>query len=102
MSEPNHEKEELILQSVKKVLTDVIKDTATPPGMRHPLKDDTIRAMRDCLVLISDREQELAQAAGRNMDMRPHFTDEPRKRGDVVIPLETSGLFKKRSEQTDK
>lgn len=98
MSESTHDKEELILQAVKKVLTDVIKDTATPPGMRHPLKDDTIRAMRDCLVLISDREQELAATAGRSMDMRPHFTDEPRKRDNVVIPLEKSGLIKKKTE----
>lgn len=98
MSDATHDKEERILQTVKKVLTDVIKDTATPPGMRHPLKDDTIRSMRDCLVLISDREQELAAQAGRAMDMRPHFTDEPRKRGDVVIPLEKSGLFKKKPE----
>lgn len=94
MSDVTHEKEEAILQAVKKVLTDVIKDTATPPGMRHPLKDNTIRSMRDCLVLISDREQELAAQAGRSMDMRPHFTDEPKARGDVVIPLDQSGLIK--------
>lgn len=98
MSDATHEKEEAILQAVKKVLTDVIKDTATPPGMRHPLKDNTIRAMRDCLVLISDREQELTAEAGRSMDMRPHFTDEPKTRGNVVIPLEKSGLFKKKPE----
>lgn len=96
MSDPNRSKEELILQAVKKVLTDVIKDTATPPGMRHPLQDHTIRAMRDCLVLISGREQELAEETGRPMEMRPHFTDEPRAKSNVVIPLEKSGLFKKK------
>ena len=98
MPDPSISKEELILQAVKKVLTDVIKDTATPPGMRHPLHDKTIRAMRDCLVLISDREQELAHDAGRTMDQRPHFTDEPRARKDVVIPIEQSGLLKKKSD----
>lgn len=98
MADDSQHKEERILQSVKKVLTEVIKDTATPPGMRHPLKENTIRAMRDCLVLISDREQELAAEAGRAMDMRPHFTDEPRARGDVVIPLDKSGLIKKKPE----
>lgn len=98
MSDDRRDNEERILQAVKKVLTDVIKDTATPPGMRHPLKDDTIRAMRDCLVLISNREQQLAAEAGRAMDMRPHFTDEPREKGNVVIPLEKSGLFKKKPE----
>ena len=96
MSDAKHGKEALILQAVKRVLTDVIKDTATPPGMRHPLKEDTIRSMRDCLVLISDREQELAAEEGRSMDLRPHYTDEPRAKGKVVVPLDTSGLFGKK------
>ncbi len=98
MSDASASKEEQILHAVKKVLTDVIKDTATPPGMRHPLHDKTIRAMRDCLVLISDREQELAEESGRSMDKRPHFIDEPRAKQDVVIPIEQSGLFRKKPE----
>lgn len=69
--------EERILQAVKLTLANVIKDTATPHGMRHPLSDGTIQDMRQCLALISARERELAQTAGRVMGKRPRFTDEP-------------------------
>jgi hypothetical protein len=87
----NLSKEEQILLAVKKVLTEVVKDTATPPGMKHPLSESTINGMRDCLALISGRERELAEAAGRSMDQRPHFTDEPKPQGDVVVPLKNIG-----------
>ena len=69
--------EERILQAVKLTLAAVIKDTATPHGMRHPLSDGTIQDLRRCLALISARERELAQAAGKPMDQRPRYTDEP-------------------------
>jgi hypothetical protein len=84
-------KEEKILSAVKRVLTEVIKDTATEPGLKHPLSENTINGMRDCLVLISQREQELAAEAGRSMDMRPRFTDEPKPQGDVVVSLDSIG-----------
>lgn len=84
-------KEEQILTAVKKVLTEVIKDTATHPGMKHPLSDNTINGMRDCLVLISNREQELAKEAGRPMNKKPRFVDEPQTQGDVVVPLHKIG-----------
>lgn len=79
MSNTDHEssKEEKILRAVRLTLTNVIKDTATAPGVTHPLKDATIEDLRQCLALISAREQELAQAAGRSMNQRPRFTDEP-------------------------
>ena len=82
-------KEEQILRAVKRVLTEVIKDTATPPGLKHPLSENTISGMRDCLALISRREMELAEASGRSQDKRPRFKDEPRSQGDVVVPLNT-------------
>ena len=88
-------KEEVILRAVKKILTRVVKDTATPPELKHPLTDDTILAIRDCLGLISTREQELAQETGREMNMRPKFTDEPEPQGEVVIPLHETGLISK-------
>ena len=94
MSEHELSKEELILRAVKKTLTDVIKDTATEPGLVHPLSDNTIQSMRECLVLIAGREQELAQLAGRSMDARPRFVDEPRPQNNVVVPLDTTGLTK--------
>lgn len=76
--------EERILMAVKLTLANVIKDTATPHGMRHPLSDGTIKDLRACLALISARERELAEAAGRPLQKRPHFTDEPARKDRVV------------------
>jgi hypothetical protein len=84
MSDPQISMEERILQAVKLTLAGVIKDTATPHGMRHPLSDATIRDLRQCLELISARERELAQAAGRPVGGRPRYADEP-GREDTVI-----------------
>ena len=69
-------KERDVLMVMRKVLTQIIKDT-TPAhrGMRHPLSDPTIQDIRDCLGLISARERELAQAAGVKEE-RPYFADE--------------------------
>jgi len=89
MSEPELNKEELILKSVKMVLTQVAKDTATEPGLKHPLNSGTIQDIRDCLVLITAREMELAEANGRSMNQRPRYTDEPQPAGDVVVPIST-------------
>jgi hypothetical protein len=89
MAEQEQIREEKILAAVKVVLTQVVKDTATAPGLKHPLEDNTISAIRDCLVLISQREQELAEAAGREMNMRPRFIDEPRAQKEVVIPIDS-------------
>ena len=85
MSDPTLSMEERILTAVKLTLAAVIKDTATPHGMRHPLSDGTIKDLRQCLALISARERELAQAAGRPIGgRRPLYADEP-ARGDKVI-----------------
>ncbi len=88
-----YNKEEVILRAVKNILTRVVKDTATPPELKHPLQDDTILAIRDCLGLITAREQELAQEAGREMNMRPKYADEPKPQGEVIIPLHETGLI---------
>lgn len=79
-------KERDILMVMRKVLTQVIKDT-TPAhrGMKHPLSDPTIQDIRNCLGLISARERELAQAAGV-AEERPYFTDE--KRAAEVVSLD--------------
>lgn len=89
-SEPELTKEERILRIMKRVLTDVAKDTHAKPGFRHPLSEDTIQGMRECLALIAAREQELAEEFGRPMNMRPRFIDEPKR--EVVVPLDTSSL----------
>jgi hypothetical protein len=77
MSDSNESVEERILQAVKLTLANVIKDTATPHGMRHPLSDGTIEDLRQCLALISARERELAAAAGRQSPDRPRYADAP-------------------------
>lgn len=78
-------KEEQILRMLKRVLTDIAKDTSTPPGMKHPLSETTIQGIRDCLGLISARERELADEAGRPSLARPEFIDEPKKSHVVTL-----------------
>jgi hypothetical protein len=77
--------EERILRMVKRVLTDIAKDTSTPPGMKHPLSEPTVQGIRDCLALIAARERELAEAAGRTSRARPEFVDEPKKSHVVTL-----------------
>ena len=84
MSESKPSMEARILQAVKLTLARVIKDTATPHGMRHPLSDGTIEDLRQCLALISARERELAGAAGQKQEARPRFSDEPTGERSVV------------------
>jgi len=74
------------------VLTDIAKDTYTRPGYRHPLSGETVEGIRNCLALISARETELAEEAGRPMNMRPRFVDEPQK--SVVVSLKVPGKEK--------
>ena len=59
------------------------------PGYRHPLSDNTVEGIRNCLSLITAREIELNEAAGRPMDQRPRFVDEPQT--SVVVPLNIPG-----------
>ena len=87
MSDEELTREERILRVMKRVLTGIAKDTYTRPGHRHPLSDETINDIRSCLSLITAREMELNEAAGRSMDHRPRFVDEPRN--SVVVPLTT-------------
>ena len=87
-------KEERILRIMKMVLTNVIKETAVPPGTLHPLSKQTINDMRECLVLIVSREQELAEAAGRTMAHRPRYVDDPKRQEKVAVPLHKTDLVK--------
>ena len=81
--------EHRILRAVKSALTDVVKDTATAPGLRHPLSDKTIDSIRECLKLIAARERELVEADGGSMSMRPRFVDEPST--TTVVPIDRIG-----------
>jgi hypothetical protein len=80
--------EEKILRIMKRVLTDVARDTHIKPGLKHPLTENTIIGIRDCLALISARETELANKAGKELKMRPHFVDEPKT--SVVVQLDST------------
>ena len=101
MAEQELSQEERILQMMKRVLTDIARETHVQPGVKPPLSDNTILNIRDCLSLIVARERELAEAAGREMNMRPRYIDEPKK--TVVVSLEETLLKKKKKqdENTD-
>jgi len=90
MSEPELTIEERILRMMKHVLTRVAKDTATEPGLKHPLSTDTIHEIRECLVAISAREQELARELDRDTSARPRFVDEPAS--EVVVSLDVASM----------
>jgi hypothetical protein len=92
VTEDPSKKEREILVVMRKVLAQIIKDT-TPPSraMKHPLSDQTIVDVRNCLGLISARERELADAAGIGQE-RPYFTDE--KPAATVVPMPRVGKRK--------
>ena len=80
---------------MRKTLANVVKDTTPLPGMRHPLKDSTIKDIRDCFALISAREQSLQQSLNKSPSkMRPRYADEPHT--DQIVPL--AKIKKSRSE----
>ncbi len=85
----NTSKEQRILTMVKKTLTEVAKDTYTPPEMRHPLSEQTINSIRKCLELITVRESELSDADNQASTSKPHFSDEPQD--SVVVQFDTKG-----------
>ena len=89
-------KEFRILQAMKQTLTEIIKDTATEPGMKHPLGEGTIDGIRQCLILITARETELMQETGETRRMRPRFTDEPET--SVVVPITKIGRAKNKKD----
>ena len=89
MSEHEASKEEQILHLMKRVLTDIAKETFTRPGFKHQLSDNTIQGMRNCLSLITVRETELLNESGHSRNHRPRYTDEPTN--SVVVQLDTSG-----------
>ena len=83
-----------ILRAMKQTLTGVVRDTAVPPGMKHPLSDATIEDVRQCLMLISAREQELLAQAGDSADLRPRFIDEPQT--TTVVSIDKIGRNRKK------
>ncbi|MFQ5643790.1 MAG: segregation and condensation protein A [Thiogranum sp.] len=86
MNEPELTTEERVLRMMKNVLTSVARDTAPHPGFQHPLSEQTIQSIRECLMVIVSREQELGEQYGRNMNARPRYIDEPDS--EVVVSLD--------------
>ena len=76
--------EHRILITMRKVLSSIIRDTTPPPGRPHPLTPPTIEDVRQCLALITAREKEIHQQAGKSMDARPRYADELKKTNTVV------------------
>jgi hypothetical protein len=95
-SKPALTRDEQILRAMRLVLTNVVRDTATAPGLKHPLRPETIEDIRQCLMLISARERELAEAAGRPATNRPRFVDEPTTRNEVTVPV--SSVVRRRND----
>lgn len=74
-----------MLQAMKSVLLDIIKDTTVEPGMRHPLSDRTIENLRQALALIYAREHEIAGEHGLSLQKKPYYTDEPQTSSKVSM-----------------
>lgn len=79
MSTEFYSKEHQILTTLRKVLSEVVRDTTPPPGRLHPLKPQTIENVKHCFLLITSREKEIVEAAGGSMSKRPRYADEPKK-----------------------
>ena len=69
--------EKRIMVMMRQVLSSVARDTVPPPGMKHPLSDDTIQGIRECLSLITAREKELNIDLEQENQARPRYIDEP-------------------------
>ena len=86
MSESDfNEKEWRILQAVKGVLVKVAKETAVPPGTRHPLSQQTIGDIRQCMGLISSREMELRGDNQEISKSRPKYPDQQSSNTKVSV-----------------
>ncbi|MDH5217070.1 MAG: segregation and condensation protein A [Gammaproteobacteria bacterium] len=70
--------EQRILKMMKRVLTDVARDTGVRPGRAPVLSEHTVLGIRDCLGVISAREAEIAEEMGTESNMRPRYVDEPK------------------------
>ncbi|MGV6859316.1 MAG: segregation and condensation protein A [bacterium] len=89
MSDNPDTKEQQIMMMMRKTLTGIIRDTTPEPGMRHPLNERSLSDIRDCLMMISARERELAEHNGVVSNMRPRYVDEPQT--SSVVPFSSIG-----------
>lgn len=70
--------EQQIMLMMRKTLTNIIRDTTPPPGTIHPLSEQNIQDIRECLLLISTRERELMEEKGVENTAKPRYADEPK------------------------
>jgi hypothetical protein len=83
-------KEQEIMMVMRKVLTRIVREvTPEHKSLRHPLSEQTIQDIRNCLGLITAREKELADESGGRMQERPYFVDEPPE--TKVVPISAIG-----------
>jgi hypothetical protein len=85
MTNEASEQERRILQKLRIVLGNIVKDTAPRPDVPSPLRDATIQSIRELFAMIAERERELADLAGRTRVERPHFADEPQAASVVTL-----------------
>ncbi|MDH5388318.1 MAG: segregation and condensation protein A [Gammaproteobacteria bacterium] len=78
-------KDQKILIALRKTLSGVVRETTPPPGMRHPLTEQTIEDIKHCFSLIAAREKELTEEKGQTNTARPRYTDEPKS--SHVVPF---------------
>jgi len=79
-------KEQQIMVSLRKVLSNIIKEITPQKGASYPLSKQTVEDIRMSLALITAREQELAKEQGINNLDRPYYSDEPSQ----TVPLHYS------------
>ncbi len=72
-----HQRELKILGIMRQVLSSIIRDTTPPPGMQHPLNNNTIEDVKQCFALITAREKEINELNGNEQNMRPRYKDQP-------------------------
>ena len=81
--------EHRILIRLRQVLAAVVRDVTPPPGMRHPLSEQTIEDIRNAFALIAARERELRGDAPPDL---PLYRD----KGPTARVVEFDGSKKKK------
>lgn len=85
MNDNELSKDQRILIALRKTLSGVVRETTPPPGLRHPLSEQTIEDIKHCFALIAAREKELTEASGQINTARPRYVDEPKT--SHVVPF---------------
>ena len=76
-------KEQRILRMMRKTLGNIVKDVTPLGGRPNPLTGSTIQDIKDCFALISEREQELADALGFDQ-AKPYYADGETEKPNVI------------------